>query len=198
MASDFLDLNLLPPERRYRSGPPVRTRNAATMLGLGLLAFALLTIIPLWLTKLSVDRRLSQLATAVETTRIQVRDTDSLLAREAQLQQQIQTTLIKADTLERQAARIKAEQPALSELLQPLAQALPPRVTIATLTVSEAGVVRVAGEGGSATLVLEFAQEVERLPNVRRVSVVGMDRLGGDAAPTAVSYTIEIERETSG
>jgi hypothetical protein len=199
MPADFIDLNLLPSERRptRRRGGGGR-RNLAGLLGLGLLAFAFLTLFPLLGISYTIGERLETLRASVEASRVGVREADAVLAREAQLQQQIQTTLLQADNLDRQAEQLRTQQLSLSDLLQPMAQALPPRMTIGTVTMLESGTIRVTGEGGSPALVLEFAQALEALPQIRRVNVVGMDRLGGQAAPTAVAYTLEIERQARG
>lgn len=194
MQADFLDLNLLPRERRVTIIPSLRP-GSPELLGLVMLLFALLTIVPLGVIKVRNDQQLARTRAALETSRQQVREADLVLARESQLRQQIQTLLIQADALEQQARQLREQGTLISALLQPMTQALPPRVTIERVSQGPGTTVQVTGTGGSTTLVLEFAQALEQIPGVKQVTVVSIDRLTDEsAAPTAVVYTLEVER----
>jgi Tfp pilus assembly protein PilN len=195
MQADFLDLNLLPRDRQPTSiGSPGRSR-VPEILGLALIFVAVLMLVPLSAIKMRNDRQLARTIAAVDLSRQQVRDADRILARESQLRQQTQSLLIQADALEQQLRRLEAQGDPISSLLQPMTQLLPPRVTITSLVQVSETTIRVTGEGGSTSLVLEFAQSLERLGGIRSVSIVGVDRLMEESAPpTAVRYTLELER----
>lgn len=195
MQADFLDLNLLPRERRRVSVASPLRRGSAELVGLAMLLFALLTLVPLGVIKVRNDRQLARTRVAVTLSREQVREADLALAREAQLRQQIQTLLLQIDALEQQTRQLQEQGDPISSLLQPMTQALPPRVSITRLAPGAGTTVRVTGTGGSTPLVLEFAQALEQVPGVRKVTVVSIDRLtDASAAPTAVAYTLEVER----
>ncbi|HBY97037.1 MAG: PilN domain-containing protein [Ardenticatenaceae bacterium] len=195
MQADFLDINLLPRDRRRVSIAPPLGRRFPELLGLAMLLFALLTLVPLGVIKIRNDRQLARTQAAVMLSREQVRATDQALVRESQLRQQIQTMLIQADTLEQQVRQLEEQGGPISLLLQPMTEALPPRVIITSVIPGAGSTVRVVGTGGSTPLVLEFAQALERVPDVRKVTIVSIDRRSdASAAPTAVVYTLEVER----
>lgn len=195
MQADFLDLNLLPRGRRRRSITVRRPWRATEALGIALFLFALLTLVPLTVLKSRNDRQLQVAENAIVSSRDEVRKADERLARESQLRQQTQALLFQADALEQQVRQLDAQVEPVSALIQPMTQALPPRVTITNVTEEANGIIRVRGEGGSITLVLEFAAALEQVPAIRTVTVVTVDRVTRPSAPpTAVTYTLELER----
>jgi len=188
MRANFLDLNLLPEQRpqKERAGPFPR-------LGWLLIAFAVVTLIPLWQLKSMGDRRIHDTQQSLKLVRQQVRHVDDLLAEKESLERALKETTAQADQLERDATILQAHQSQISMQTSAVLAALPPRSRLEDIT-QDGPLIKIRGRAGSASLALSYARTLQELGLFRHVSVTTLDRRSGDPVPTAVTFVIELEK----
>ena len=191
MNSDFIDINLLRPPQAARV-PAARRPGVA--LGLALLGLAFLLLLVAGLIKTRNDRELARQAAQLQAMQQGVRQFSVVMTEVEQLQNQITTLAQQAEQLEADAEQIDLQNPALAPFLGALTGALLPRMEITGIVMLEADRFLVQGEAGSDALVVEYISALRQQPAIREVAPRTVTRAGGDAAPGAVRWTIEVER----
>lgn len=192
MHSDFIDINLLPhPVRPALGGPAWRRLMVPGLLALML---AMFLVLGASIVKVRNDRALSEQEAQLARMSGEVRSLSVVLAEVEVLQQQITTLATQAEQLKADAERVNQQNPALAPFLRALHDSLLPRMSITTVVLEERNRYVIQGEAGSNALVVEYANALRRRSDIRQVTPRSIERLGSDAPPGAVRWTLEVER----
>lgn len=192
MNAPFIDINLLPRPVRPALGGPTWLR--LLVPGLVLLALATLMVLGASLLKVRNDRLIAQQQAEMVALRQAVRDFSVVAAEVEILQQQVTTLATQAQQLEGDAERVNQGNPALAPFLRAITESLPPRMKITGIVARSPTRFLVQGEAGSDSLVVAYVQALERRPEIRSVAPQSVEQVGGNAPPSAVRWTLEVER----
>ncbi|RME10180.1 MAG: hypothetical protein D6802_10040 [Ardenticatenia bacterium] len=191
MATEFPDINLTAPSSR--AARTWQSASAPERLGGLLIIAGLVVLVALFLVKQSNDTQLSRLRDAVEAERARAQEVETLLAEYETLTTHIHTTLETAIRLERLADAVEREGTPFSTVLEAVATALPPRVSITNLTETDDALI-IEGEAGSASLALEFARALQTDPTWKRVRLEKLEEGVPNGPPTAVNFRLRLEK----
>jgi hypothetical protein len=191
--SQFIDINLLP--RRVR--PIVKGSAWARMMAPGILLLAVATVLVLGSVTLKIqnDRILAEQRTEMQRRREDVRGFDALMSRVELLREQITTLATQAEQLRRDAERVNSANPPLAPFLNAITSSLLPRMKVTGINAQPDGVFLVQGEAGSVALVVEYIQILKQQPEISRVTPQLIERVGGNAPPNTVRWTLIVERK---
>lgn len=192
MNADFIDINLLPRPVRPAMGGPTWVR--LMVPGILMVVLALLLTVGAAYLKLRNDRILAEQRVELQRTSEEVRDFATLMAEVQVLQQQVTTLATQAQLLEGDAERVGQENPALAPFLSAITESLLPRMKITGLVAQGDNRFILRGEAGSDSLVVSYAQALQQRPEIRSVTPRSVEQIGGNAPPSAVRWTLEIER----
>lgn len=192
MNADFIDINLLPRPVRPAMGGPIWVR--LMVPGILMVALAIFLLLGAAYLKLRNDRILAEQRVALQRTSEEVRDFATLMAEVQVLQQQVTTLATQAQLLEGDAERVGQENPALAPFLSAITESLLPRMKITGLVAQGDNRFILRGEAGSDSLVVSYAQALQKRPEIRSVTPRSVEQIGGNAPPSAVRWTLEIER----
>lgn len=192
MSTDFLDINLLPPQTR--SVEQVSTRRRSLFLPLTLFVFSLMILFGMLYLKARNDRILTAQEQEIQQLTLEAQEVDRQQAEIDQLQQQVTSLATQAEQLRADAERVERENPALAPFLQILVSSLPPRMKLTGLVPNGPNRFLLKGEAGSDALVIEYANTLKQHPSIRAVTPSSIQQLGGSGTPGAVTWTLEVER----
>jgi hypothetical protein len=193
--TQFIDINLLP--KRVR--PAVGGAAWARLMAPGLLLLLVATVLVLFSVTLKMqnDRLLTEQRAEMERRREDVRDFDTVINQVTLLREQITTLATQTEQLRGDAERVNSENPPLAPFLSAVTSSLLPRMRVTGITLSEVeGVYLIQGEAGSDALVVEYIQTLKVQPEIRNVTPRLIERLGGNAPPNTVRWTLEVTRAT--
>ncbi|MGB0385322.1 MAG: hypothetical protein ACPGWR_10910 [Ardenticatenaceae bacterium] len=191
MNSQFIDINLLPKPVRPPLAQTIWVRRMVP--GLILLCLAAILVLSAILIKRRNDRQLSQQRIEMENKKQDIREFSFTITQVELLQQQINTLLKHAEQLEQDAIRIERENPSLASFLRIVTDTLLPRMTLTGFVVEGPKRFVIQGEAGSPALVVSYVESLKAQPRIRTVTARSIEQIGGDGAPTAVRWTIEIK-----
>lgn len=192
MNANFIDINLLPRPVRPAIGGAAWQR--LMVPGLVLLAIATFFVLGATFLKVRNDRMLAQQRIEVQRVGQGVRDFSTIIAQVEILQQQVTTLATQAAQLEADAERVSQANPPLAPFLAALTESLLPRMKITGVVAQGENRFLVRGEAGTDSLVVAYVQALQRRPEVRSVTPRAIEQLGGDAPPSAVRWTLLVER----
>lgn len=190
--TQFIDVNLLPKRVRPAVGGAAWARLMTP--GLILLVVATLLVLVSVTLKIQNDRLLAEQRSEMARRRELVLGFDTLEARVRLLQEQITTLATQTEQLRRDAERVNSENPPFAPFLSAVTSALLPRMRVTGINAQSNGIYLVQGEAGSDALVVEYIQILKQQPEIRTVTPQLIERLGGNAPPNAVRWTLEVER----
>lgn len=192
--TQFIDINLLP--KRVR--PAVGGAAWARLMAPGLLLLLVATVLVLFSVTLKIqnDRLLAEQRTEVQRRREDVRDFDTVINQVTLLREQITTLATQTEQLRSDAERVSSENPPLAPFLASVTSSLLPRMRVTGITSTADGIYLIQGEAGSDALVVEYIQTLKMQPEIRSVTPRLIERLGGNAPPNTVRWTLEVTRAT--
>lgn len=190
--TQFIDVNLLPKRVRPAVGGAAWARLMAP--GLFLLLVATVLVLVSVTLKIQNDRLLAEQRTEMQRRRQEVLGFDSLMSRVTLLREQITTLATQTEQLRRDAERVNSDNPPLAPFLNAVTSALLPRMRVTGINAQSDGLYLIQGEAGSDALVVEYIQTLKQQPEIRNVTPQLIERLGGNAPPNAVRWTLEVER----
>lgn len=200
MRAAFPDINLLPSEQRRDR---LRSTRAWRMTGI-LFILATLSLVPLILVRSYNMNAVEELAKQVQQQRREAAHVEGLLAEREQTLRELTAILRRTDTFENQAAQLARAGPPISLSLHAIDEVLPPRVTVIAIY-DQGAFLRLRGQAGSASLVVEFAQTLEAASGGQRVVIERLSTVGDnvdqldpersvDAPPGAVEFVLTMEK----